>query len=104
MWTIGTLMCFPLPELQKAALSSTWVRVLFLFAVFLLIQTVRTKNSVVDPDSLNPDTDPDPAFQVTHPNSVLNPDHEFLLPKIAKNTAKNYLFDQKLQLIISRPP
>ncbi len=72
-------MCFPLPELQKAALSSTWVRVRFLFAVLLLIQTVKIKKtSVVDPDSLNPGTDPDPAFQVTHPDSVLSSDPEFL--------------------------
>ncbi len=73
-------MCFPLPELQKAALSSTWVRALFLCAVLLLIQTVKIKKtSVVDPDSLNPDTDPDLVFLVTHPDPdpVLNPDPGF---------------------------
>ncbi len=51
-------------------------------------------NSVVGPDSLNPDRNPDPAFQVnpdpdsdpdTAPDPVLNPDPGF---KKKKNSAE----------------
>jgi hypothetical protein len=44
----------------------------------------------VDPDSLNRDTDPDPAFQV-------NPDPGFSDQKLKKKNADEKLFDQNLQ-------
>jgi hypothetical protein len=48
------------------------------------------KNRAVDPDSLNRDTDPDPAFQV-------NPDPGFSDQKLKKKNADEKLFDQNLQ-------
>ncbi len=50
----------------------------------------RVFTSVMDPDSLNPDTDPDPAFQV-NPDRVSDP--RFLWPKIEE---KN-IVEKKLQ-------
>ncbi len=57
-----------------------------------------------DPDSLNPITYQDPAFQVNpdkDTDPVLNPDPGFWWPKIeAKNTTEYFFsfFEQKLQL------
>ncbi len=65
--------------------------------VYLLI----LKSRAVDPDSSNPDTNPDPAFQV---NPDTDPDPGFWWPKTAeKKYSWNFFFffDPKLQFTCS---
>ncbi len=70
------------------------------------LQSSNVGSRVVDLDSLNPDTDPDPAFQV-NPDPDIS-DQGFYDQKLKKKIQQNFcffiFFSKNCNLLIPRPP